>query len=61
MEGRIAFRERKFNFSLKFPVSQEVKLLPTTRATREHRFMKFRQLWEVGVFSYSVYFGLKSH
>ena len=41
--------------------SQEAKLLYTARATRGHRFVEFRQLREVGVFSYLVYFRLKSH
>ena len=41
-------------------MSQEAKLLYTERATRGHRFVEFRQLQEVGVFSYLVYFRFKS-
>ena len=66
--GKI-FRERNFTFSLEFPAIRQSnpgeprdKVAPPRQELRvDTGFVEFRQLREVGVFSYLVYFRLKSH
>ena len=64
----LIFRELRSSFSLdfrrsdhRFSMEQEVKLFYAERATRGHRLVEFRQLQEVGIFSYLVYSLAKSH
>ena len=67
-EKERGFRERKSNFSLDFPVFGPLVFIgPRNKVSLRCKgyawtpiLGEFRQLWEVGVFSYFVYFRFKS-
>ena len=63
------FRERDYNFSLKFPVTGPSNFGEPRDKVSPHGksyawtlvLWSFNKLWKVGVFSYLVYFRLKRH
>ena len=70
MRAGLSFRERERELLLsRFPIVRIVSSRRSKKQSRSTRrglrvgtdFVEFRQLQEVGVFSYSVIFGFKSH